>query len=189
MPGLIPSSRLGKPGRKGLVPSRGCVEGTVIPWTTCEQFIAWIAANRPLVALDITGQIINTSPANCDNCSSVDTTEHSLPFISASNITARYEEQTAGEGIVCTGDQFAEDFMRRQVQISCTPSGTVGSTISASISYRKVGSFTGLIASWAEDYTFAELSAGVESGTPFELPPVGTTTGCEFSGSTALVTI
>lgn len=32
MPGLMPSSRFGKPGRKGLVPARGCVVGL-----TCES--------------------------------------------------------------------------------------------------------------------------------------------------------
>jgi len=31
MPGLIPSSRIGKPGREGLVPSRGCRGGTICP--------------------------------------------------------------------------------------------------------------------------------------------------------------
>ena len=35
MPSLVPSSRLGKPGRKGLFPARGCAEGGI---DNCELF-------------------------------------------------------------------------------------------------------------------------------------------------------
>jgi len=70
MPGLIPSSRLGKPGRKGLVPSRGCIppEGP--------QPGDPIYCGELLVALTDIRVMVNYADVgwtngNCDSCSNV----------------------------------------------------------------------------------------------------------------------